>query len=118
MAGPVRLVLASRSRPFLLMVLLGACVFTTMTAFQPAFASNRGLSSWVFYAFYTLGVIIPRFTVPGMLARANPATTTTVLLSGMCLALAGFLLAGHDLVLYAASATLLGVCYGLAYPLP
>jgi MFS family permease len=117
MVGPVRLVLASGARPFLLMVLLGACVFTTMTAFQPGFAAGRGLNSSVFYAFYTLGVIVPRFTVTGLLARSSRAAATTALLAGMCLSLAGFLLTGHDPVVYAVSATLLGVSYGLAYPL-
>jgi MFS family permease len=117
MVGPVRLVLGSGAWPFLLMVLLGACVFTTMTAFQPGLAASRGLSSSVFYAFYTLGVIVPRFTVTGLLARSSRAAATTALLAGMCLSLAGFLLAGHDPVVYAVSATLLGVSYGLAYPL-
>jgi MFS family permease len=117
LTGPLRLVLASKARPFLLMVLLGACVFTTMTAFQPGFAASTGQSAPVFYAFYTLGVIVPRFTVTRLLARWCPAATTTVLLAGMCLSLAGFMLAGHNRVLYAVSATMLGVSYGLAYPL-
>lgn len=117
LTGPARLVLASRARPFLLMVLLGACVFTTMTAFQPALASGTSQSAPVFYAFYTLGVIVPRFTVTRLLARSRPAAATTALLAGMCLALGGFMLAGHNRVLYAVSAAALGVSYGLAYPL-
>jgi MFS family permease len=115
--GPARLVLASRTRPFLLMVLLGACVFTTMTAFQPALAPGRGQIAPVFYAFYTLGVIVPRFTVTRLLARSRPAATTTALLAGMCLSLGGFMLAGHNRMLYAISAAGLGVSYGLVYPL-
>jgi MFS family permease len=117
LTGPARQVLASRARPFLLMVLLGACVFTTMTAFQPALASGRSQSAPVFYAFYTLGVIAPRFTVTRLLARSRPAAATTALLAGMCLALGGFMLAGHNRVLYAVSAAVLGVSYGLVYPL-
>jgi MFS family permease len=115
--GSLRLILASRTRPFLVMVGLGACVFTTMTADQAPFAASRGLNPSVFFASYTLGVIIPRFTVTGVLAKARPTTATTVLLAGMCIALAGFLLAGHDPLLYAACSVLLGVSYGLAYPL-
>ena len=115
--GPARLVLASGVGPFLLMVALGACVFTTMTSYQATFAASRGLNPSVFYACYTAGVIIPRFTVARLLSRTSPATATTALLAGMCLSLAGFLLAGHDLVGYAASSALLGVTYGLAYPL-
>ena len=109
--------LASKARPFLFMVLLGACVFTTMTGFQPGFAASMGQSAPVFYAFYTLGVIVPRFTLTRLLARWRPAAATTVLLAGMCLSLAGFMLAGHNRVLYAVSATMIGVSYGLAYPL-
>lgn len=115
--GPARLVLASGTRPFLLMVALGACVFTTMTSYQATLAASRGLNPSVFYACYTAGVIIPRFTVTRLLARTSPATATTVLLAGMCLSLAGFLLASHDPAGYAASSALLGVTYGLAYPL-
>jgi MFS family permease len=117
LAGPVRLVLTSDTRPFLLMVLLGACVFATMTAYQATFAASRGLSPAVFYACYTLGVIVPRFTVSRVLARCNPAVVTSALLAGMCLSLAGFLRVGHDSLIYGASSCLLGLTYGLAYPL-
>jgi MFS family permease len=115
--GPARLVLTSPARPFLLMAALGACVFTTVTTYQPTLAATQGLNPSVFYAAYTLGVVIPRFTVTSLLARSSPARVTTALLAGMCLSLGGFLLAGHSPVLYAASSFLLGVTYGLAYPL-
>jgi MFS family permease len=115
--GPVRLLLASQARPFVLMAGLGACVFTTMTTYQATLAAAAGLNPSVFYLCYTLGAIIPRFTVAGVLARYSPAATTTVLLAGMCLSLAGFMLADHRVTCYAASSTLLGVTYGLAYPL-
>ncbi len=35
----------------------------------------------------------------------------------MCISLIGFLVVGHDLVMYAASSALPGVTYGFAYPL-
>jgi len=115
--GPARLLLASRARQYLVMVLLGACVFTTMTTYQTALAASLGTNPSVFFACYTVGVIIPRFTMTRMLARVRPATTTTVLLAVMCASLAGFCLAGHDAAIYAASSALLGVSYGLTYPL-
>jgi MFS family permease len=43
--------------------------------------------------------------------------TVLLTLSSAASALAGFLLAGHDPALYAASSVLLGVTYALAYPL-
>jgi len=115
--GPARLLLASRARRYLVMVLLGACVFTTMTTYQTALAASMGTNPSVFYACYTVGVIIPRFTMARMLARLRPAAATTVLLAVMCVSLAGFCLAGHDAAIYAASSALLGVSYGLTYPL-
>jgi MFS family permease len=117
LAGPVKMVLTAKVRPYLLMVLLGACVFATMTAYQATFAASRGLSPAVFYACYTLGVIIPRFTVSRVLARCNPAVVTTMLLAGMCLSVAGFLIVGRDSLVYGASSGLLGLSYGLVYPL-
>jgi MFS family permease len=117
LARAVRLVLTSKVRPYLVMVLLGGCVFATMTTYQATFAASRGLSPAVFYACYTLGVIIPRFTVTRVLARCNPAVVMTALLAGMCLSLAGFLEVGHDTLIYAASSCLLGLTYGLVYPL-
>jgi MFS family permease len=116
-AGPARLVLTSRARPFLVMVLLGACVFTAMTTYQATLAARMGLDPAVFYACYTAGVIIPRFTLTRVLATVSPARATTTLLAGMSVALAGFLLAGHNPAIYAASSTALGISYGLAYPL-
>jgi MFS family permease len=115
--GPVREVLASPARPYLVMVLLGACVFTTLTIYQTTFASSRGMNSAFFYLFYTLGVIVPRFTVSRRIGTLNPARATTTLLAGMCVALTLFLLVGRDVVLYAACSVLVGICYGLAYPL-
>jgi MFS family permease len=116
-AGPARLVLASRARPFLVMVLLGACVFTAVTTYQAVLAARMGLDPAVFYACYTAGVIIPRFTLTRALATVSAGRATTTLLAGMSLALAGFLEAGHNPAIYAASSTALGITYGLAYPL-
>ena len=116
-AGPARLVLSSSARPFLVMVLLGACVFTAMTTYQGALAASMGLNPALFYGCYTAGVIIPRFTLSRALARVSPGRATTALLAGMCLALAGFLRAGHDPAIYAASSVALGITYGLSYPL-
>lgn len=115
--GPVRDVLTSPARPYLIMVLLGACIFTTLTTYQTTFAVSRGMNPAFFYLSYTAGVILPRFTVSRRIGTVHHARATTALVTGMCVALALFLLVGHDVVLYAASSVLIGVCYGLAYPL-
>jgi MFS family permease len=112
-----RRVLSSDARRYLVMVLLGACVFTALTTYQTMFATSRGMNPAYFYLSYTVGVIGPRFTVGQRLSRLNPARTTTVLLAGLSAALALFLAVGHSTVLYAVCSLLTGVCYGLAYPL-
>jgi MFS family permease len=117
LVGPIRRVLGSPARPFLIMVLLGACVFSAMTTYQTTFASSRGIDSAYFYAAYTLGVIVPRFTVSRRISAWDPARTTMLLLAGMCAAVALFLLVGHNVILYAISSLILGITYGLAYPL-
>ena len=48
-----------------------ACLFTTMTSFQPTFAGERGLDYSVFYVAYTVAVIFSRFVLAGMAARAS-----------------------------------------------
>ncbi|MGP3980922.1 MFS transporter [Streptomyces sp. KR80] len=115
--GPVARVLRSPARPFLVMVLLGACVFSAMTTYQTTFANSRGIDSAYFYAAYTLGVIVPRFTVSRRISGWDPARTTMVLLAGMCASLVLFLLVGHNVILYAISSLILGITYGLVYPI-
>ncbi|HKS50077.1 MAG TPA: MFS transporter [Amycolatopsis sp.] len=115
--GPWRTVLASPARPFFVMVFLGACVFTAMQSFNSTYAASRGLSYSIFYGAYTLGVIVPRFTVSGFIARQNPHRTTIVLLALMCLSVAGFLAVNGNPLVYGFSSALLGMSYGLVYPL-
>ena len=115
--GPWRAVLASPARPLFVMVFLGACVFTSMQSFNSTYAGSHGLNYAVFYGAYTLGVIVPRFTVSGFVARQNPRRTTVVLLALMCLSLTGFLAVNSSPLVYGASSALLGVSYGLVYPL-
>lgn len=115
--GPWRAVLASPARPYFVMVFLGACVFTTMQSFNSTYAGSHGLNYSIFYGAYTLGVIVPRFTVSGFIARQNPRRTTVVLLALMCVSVAGFLTVNGNPVVYGVSSALLGVSYGLVYPL-
>ncbi|RZS34225.1 fucose permease [Herbihabitans rhizosphaerae] len=115
--GPIREVLTSPAWPFLLMVLLGACVFTAMNTYQTTFADSRGLDSAYFFISYTAGVIIPRFTVSKWISNGDPARTSAMLLAGMCAALIIFLFVGDNVAVYSISSALLGVTYGLVYPL-
>jgi MFS family permease len=109
-------ILRSPAATPLLMILLAACLFTTMNSFQTTFAQSRGLSFDVFYISYTAAVIVVRLVV----ARAlrDPAADRVVLGStiGITVAVLAFLAVGSNVLIYAAASALLGGAYGLALP--
>jgi hypothetical protein len=51
------------------MIVLFACLFTTMTSFQTTFAGARGLDFSVYHLSYTAAVIISRFGIATFTAR-------------------------------------------------
>lgn len=114
-AAMARIVHSPAATP-LLMILLAACLFTTMNSFQTTFAQSRGLSFDVFYISYTVAVIVVRLVV----ARAlrDPAADRVVLGStvGITVAVLAFLAVGSNPLVYAAASALLGAAYGLALP--
>lgn len=101
----------------IVMVFLGACVFSSMFNFQTTFAEHHGLNYTVFYLAYTLVVIVARFTVAGSVGRMQRDLSTIGLLATMSLAIGGFLIVGDNNTVYAIAAALLGIGYGLVYPL-
>jgi MFS family permease len=100
----------------LTMVMLFACLFTSLTQFQTTFASARGLDYSVFYVAYTVAVIASRFGLAPMASRFDSQLVIAASVSVMALAVAGFLLVGSSAPLYAAASTLVGLGYGLALP--
>jgi MFS family permease len=108
--------LRSPSAAPLLMILLAACLFTTMTSFQTTFAASRQLPFAVFYFFYTVAVILVRMLVaralPDLAARKVVVPST----AGITLAVLLFLAVGSNVAIYAAASALLGAAYGLALP--
>lgn len=66
-----RRILVSPVAPWLLVIALFACVFTTMTQFQTTFATAQGLDYSIFYVAYTVAVIAVRFR-----SRRGPSGST------------------------------------------
>lgn len=110
-------VFASRAIYPLVMVFFGACVFGSMFNFQTTFAASEGLDYAVFYAAYTVVVVASRFTVARLVGRMQRDVATIGLLAIMSASIAGFLVVGASNVVYAVAAALLGLGYGLVYPL-
>ena len=102
----------------LLLILLSACLFTTLTFFQTTYAAIQKLNSDVFYLTYTAAVIAAGFGFSRLLTDRDPsrvaAWSTTTLLTA---AVASLLLVGSNPVIYAAAAAATGIGYVLALPL-
>jgi MFS family permease len=115
--GPaMRRILVSEAAFSLAMILLFACLFTTMTSFQPTFAGARGLDYSVFYVAYTVAVIFSRFVLAGVAVRFDSRFVIAASVSIMALAVASFLAVGSNTLFYGISSALLGLGYGLALP--
>jgi MFS family permease len=100
----------------LVMMLLFACLFTSLTQFQTTFASSRDLDYSVFYITYTVAVIFSRFVLAGIASHFDARLVIAASVSVMALAVAAFLMVGSSTLLYGATSALVGLGYGLALP--
>jgi MFS family permease len=112
----IRRILRSEAVFSLVMILLFACLFTSMTQFQTTFARSQGIDYSVFYVTYTVAVIFSRFVMARMASRFDARLVIASAVSVMALGMATFLLVGSSVVLYSAASGLLGLGYGLALP--
>ena len=115
--GPaIRQILRSEAIFLFVMILLFACLFTSMTSFQTTFASARGLDYSVYYVTYTVAVIFSRFVLAGVASRFDARLVIAVALSAMALAVTSFLFVGSSVLVYGVASGALGLSYGLALP--
>ena len=105
------------SKYFFGMVLLGACVYTSMMNLQTTFASSQNIDYVVFYGFYSLAVVLSRFILSKPLSKIKPEKSIFWLMVLMLIAIGLLLGASQSVFLYAAGALLLGISYGLVYPI-
>jgi MFS family permease len=114
--GSMGSILRSESVFWLVMILLFACLFTTLTSFQTTFARAQGLDFSVFYLSYTAAVILSRFGIAGFAARYDTRLVIAVAVSLMAISVASFLFVGSNAVFYGLASASVGVGYGLALP--
>jgi MFS family permease len=112
----IRRILRSEAVFSLVMILLFACLFTSMTQFQTTFARSQGIDYSVFYVTYTVAVIFSRFVLARLVLRFDARLVIASAVSVMALGMATFLLVGSSVLLYSAASGLLGLGYGLALP--
>jgi len=99
------------------MVFFGACVYTAMINLQTTFAAAQNIDYTVFYGFYSLAVVLARFFLSKPIGKLAPAVAIKGLMLLMLVALALFFYAHTSLAAYAVGALLLGISYGLVYPI-
>jgi MFS family permease len=115
-AAAIGRILRSEAAFSLAMVMLFACLFTSLTQFQTTFASARGLDYSVFYVAYTVAVISSRFGLATVASRFDARLVIAASVSVMAAAVATFLAVGSSSVLYGAASAFVGLGYGLALP--
>lgn len=99
----------------ILMVGLGACVFSGLLTFQTSLVRGTGLQASTFFAVYAITVVVSRFLLAPVIGRAKGDHVAPILLAIM---IAGVVVAfglAYGVVVQIASAILLGVGYGLVY---
>lgn len=102
---------------FFVMVLFGACVYTAMINLQTTFAAAQGIDYTVFYFFYSFAVVLSRFFLSKPLSKIAPPNAIYCLMLLMIGSLALMFWAEYSILSYAAGSLLLGVSYGLVYPI-
>ena len=111
-----RLIMRSEAVFSLVMILLFACLFTSLTQFQTTFAAARELDYSVFYVAYTAAVIASRFGLAPLVSRFETRLMIAASVSVMALSVAAFLVVGSNTLLYGMASAFVGLGYGLALP--
>ena len=99
----------------IIMVCLGACVFTGMMTFQTSLARGTGLAPSTYFAVYAVVVVVGRFTLAPAINRADGGRISLLLLAVMSAGVASYFAIGLGLPMQVLSAVLLGIGYGLVY---
>ncbi|CAM5494926.1 hypothetical protein MAUB1S_08286 [Mycolicibacterium aubagnense] len=101
----------------IIMVGVGACVFSGMLTFQTSLVEGTGLKASTYFAVNAITVVVARFTLAPILNRADGDKASIVLLILMCAGVAVAFWLGFGLIVQVASAILIGIGYGLVYSL-
>ena len=101
----------------IIMVCIGACVFSGMTNFQTVFAKTNGLDYSHYFLSYTFTVIVLRIAFAGFGGGKYPYLVIALLLFVMTSSVILFYYLGNNSFLYIVGASLFGIGYGVSYPI-
>jgi len=109
--------LRSEAKYPLIIGFLGACIFSAMMNFQTFYANSRSLDFSVYYTYYMMSVVMCRFVFGGVLSKKSPLMLLPYLVFLIAIGLIIMLYNSGNELLYGISAIVIGVGYGLFYPL-
>jgi MFS family permease len=98
-----------------IMIGLGACLFSTLSAFQTSLAHTWKKDYSIFFLVFITTVVACRLSLAAYVGRHNPYKVILALLGTMMAGLLLMFWAAESVYLYALSAMLFGIGYGLAY---
>ena len=113
--GTLAALARSRARYPVLMVFLGACVFSGLMTFQSSLVQGTRLRPETYFVVYSLVVVGARLAFASALARANADALACALLAAMTGGVLCMFALDTGLPAQLASAMLVGAGYGLAY---
>ncbi|WP_189436485.1 MFS transporter [Pseudovibrio japonicus] len=110
-------ILASPARFPIVMVALGACVFSGVMTYQSSLVEGTGLFASTFFLTYAVTVVFARWTLAELISRLPSSGTVPALLVAMVLGTTLIFWFEFGVAAQVLAAALLGLGYGLVYPL-
>lgn len=99
----------------IMMVALGACVFSGLLTFQSSLVEGTTATASTFFAVYAITVVAARLALARLLATLPQTQLACALLTSMCLGVAAMFGIGIHPAFQILSAILTGIGYGLVY---
>ncbi|WP_162009388.1 MFS transporter [Labrenzia sp. CE80] len=113
----IGLIFSTPSRFPIIMVALGAGVFSGAMTFQSSLVENTPLTAGTFFVTYAITVVVARWFLARMVTGYSSRVTVPLLLMIMTAGVALLYALGYGVAAQFASAILFGIGYGLVYPL-
>jgi MFS family permease len=99
----------------IVMVALGACVFSGILTFQTSLVAGTAAHASTFFAIYAVTVVLSRWLLAPLVNRVPKETSAQVLLFIMVLGIIAMFAVPANAIFHMLAALLLGVGYGLVY---
>ncbi len=108
-------VVKSQSKYAIVMVGLGACIFSGLSSFQSSYAQSLGHDYSLFFIGFVVAVISCRLFVSGYIVKRDPLISLIILTGLVSISLLMFLFLAEDVYWYVLASVVLGIGYGLTY---